>query len=69
PGCDRTVRHLQIDHIEPWRADGPTDTTNGQPECGFHNRLEEAGLIPHRQPDGTWTYHRPNNGGPITPAA
>ncbi|HSL57205.1 MAG TPA: DUF222 domain-containing protein, partial [Acidimicrobiales bacterium] len=69
PGCDRAVRHLQIDHVDPWRAGGPTDTTNGWPGCGYHNRLKEAGFIPHREPDGTWTYHRPNGGGPITAAA
>ncbi|HSM65302.1 MAG TPA: HNH endonuclease signature motif containing protein, partial [Ilumatobacteraceae bacterium] len=68
PGCDRAVRHLQIDHVERWSAGGPTDTDNGWPGCGFHNRLKEAGFIPHREPDGTWTYHRPNNGGPITPS-
>ena len=69
PGCDRAVRHLQIDHVDAWRKGGPTDTHNGQPRCGFHNRLKEAGFIPHREPDGTWTYHRPNGGGPITAAA
>ncbi|HSL59345.1 MAG TPA: DUF222 domain-containing protein, partial [Acidimicrobiales bacterium] len=53
PGCDRAVRHLQIDHVEAWRAGGPTDTANGWPGCGFHNRLKEAGFIPHREPDGT----------------
>ncbi|HSL56794.1 MAG TPA: DUF222 domain-containing protein, partial [Acidimicrobiales bacterium] len=68
PGCDRAVRHLQIDHVERWSAGGATDTDNGWPGCGFHNRLKEAGFIPHREPDGTWTYHRPNGGGPITPS-
>src|SRR6056297_2828783 len=69
PGCDRAVRHLQIDHIDPWRDGGATDTTNGWPGCGFHNRLKEAGFVPHRHPDGTWTHHRPHGGGPITTAA
>jgi hypothetical protein len=37
-GCGRTGRSLQADHIEEHADGGPTDCTNGQCLCGFHNR-------------------------------
>jgi hypothetical protein len=65
-GCDRPLRHLQVDHVHPWRSSGTTRPDNGQPLCGHHNRLKERGFTPHRHPDGTWTLHRPD-GTEITP--
>lgn len=37
-GCDRTGPRLQTDHIIEHQHGGPTDTDNGQPLCGTHNR-------------------------------
>ena len=37
-GCDRTGARLQTDHIVEHQHGGPTDTDNGQPLCGTHNR-------------------------------
>ena len=37
-GCDHTGRRLQIDHIIEAQHGGPTDTANGQPMDGPHNR-------------------------------
>jgi hypothetical protein len=38
PTCD-AVDHLQVDHIQPWSAGGPTVQANGRLACGYHNRL------------------------------
>ena len=37
-GCDRTGSLLQTDHVVEHQHGGPTDTANGQPLCGPHNR-------------------------------
>lgn len=37
-GCDRTGPRLQTDHIVEHQHGGATDTANGQPLCGTHNR-------------------------------
>ena len=36
--CDETGTHLQVDHIQPWAAGGPTIQDNGRLLCGHHNR-------------------------------
>jgi hypothetical protein len=69
PGCDGRGRCLQVDHRDPAGRGGPTDTSNSDAYCGFHNRIKERGFRPVRAPDGTWTIHRPDGEGPITPAA
>ncbi|MBK5224247.1 MAG: HNH endonuclease, partial [Acidimicrobiia bacterium] len=61
-------RRLQVDHHQPWRQAGATDTANSDMLCGHHNRLKEAGFRPVRGPDGTWALTRPD-GTPITPGA
>lgn len=68
PGCDAHGPGLQADHREPARRGGPTDVDNSEPLCGGHNRIKERGFRPERGPDGTLTIHRPDDGGPITPA-
>ncbi|HEX4903503.1 MAG TPA: DUF222 domain-containing protein [Acidimicrobiales bacterium] len=68
PGCDARGGNLQIDHREPVRRDGPTDVSNSDAYCGFHNRTKEHGFRPERRADGTWVIHRPHGGGPITPS-
>lgn len=65
-GCDGRGSNLQVDHRDPARRGGPTDTANSDAYCGFHNRIKERGFRPVRDPDGTWTIHRPD-GSPTTP--
>ena len=36
--CDLTADDCQVDHIQPYSADGPTIQANGRLACGFHNR-------------------------------
>ncbi|MCO8128767.1 HNH endonuclease [Acidimicrobiia bacterium EGI L10123] len=67
PGCDGRGRNLQVDHRDPACRGGPTNTDNSDAYCGFHNRTKEHGFRPVRHPDGTWTIHRPDDDGPITP--
>jgi hypothetical protein len=40
PYCTAPIRHL--DHIQPWRDDGPTTATNGQGLCERHSYTKEA---------------------------
>ncbi|WP_436793344.1 HNH endonuclease [Actinospongicola halichondriae] len=68
PGCDGRGGCLQVDHREPAARGGPTDIANSETLCGTHNRIKERGFRPVRDPDGSWTIHRPGTGGPITPA-
>jgi hypothetical protein len=67
PGCDGRGQNLQADHRDPACRGGPTNTDNSDAYCGFHNRTKEHGFRPVRDPDGTWTIHRPDDDGPITP--
>jgi hypothetical protein len=50
-GCDRTGSLLQTDHITEHQHGGPTDTANGQPLCGPHNRWK-TNHQGHPPPDG-----------------
>ena len=67
PGCDGRGWCLQADHRDPAAAGGPTDVSNCDFHCGFHNRLKERGFKPVQDTDGIWTMYRPD-GQPITPA-
>ncbi len=67
PGCDARGGCLQVDHREPAARGGPTDIANSDALCGSHNRIKERGFRPVRDRDGTWTIHRPDDAGPITP--
>lgn len=60
PGCDIPVRRCQIDHQHKWTHGGRTDAENGEPHCGHHNRLREAGFRAERQPNGTLNHYRPD---------
>jgi hypothetical protein len=40
PGCGAAIKHL--DHVQPWRDDGPTTFQNGQGLCARHNLNKEA---------------------------
>lgn len=67
-GCDGRGGCLQADHRDPAGRGGPTDVANSEAFCGFHNRIKERGFRPERGHDGEWVIHRPDGGGPITPA-
>jgi hypothetical protein len=36
--CDLPADQCQVDHIQPWAANGPTRQDNGRLACAFHNR-------------------------------
>jgi len=36
--CDVPAEHCEIDHVQPWAAEGLTTEDNGRVACGFHNR-------------------------------
>ena len=50
PGCGRTARSCDLDHITPWHHGGKTESTNLAPLCRLHHRLKTF---------GHWTYTRP----------
>lgn len=49
PGCDSPW--VEIDHIEPWLAGGPTDLKNLRPLCRFHHTLVTMGWTLVEEPD------------------
>jgi hypothetical protein len=55
PGCDRQVRHCQVDHNVAWMQHGATDPDNAAVMCGSHNRLKHRGRFrTFRRPNGEW---------------
>ena len=38
PFCDLPAEDCEVDHIEPYAADGLTIEQNGRPACTFHNQ-------------------------------
>lgn len=48
PTCD-TDDDLQVDHIQPFTAGGPTTVDNGRLACGYHNRLRHTHPPPARE--------------------
>jgi hypothetical protein len=50
PGCGRTARRCDLDHITPWHQGGKTETLNLAPLCRLHHRMKTH---------GNWTYERP----------
>jgi hypothetical protein len=49
PGCSRTARSCDLDHIVPWHQGGKTESSNLAPLCRLHHRLKTHGY---------WTYTR-----------
>ncbi len=60
PGCTVPARHCEVDHRHRWRHGGPTTPENGAPLCDRHQKLKERGFTDQQNPDGTWTWHRPD---------
>jgi hypothetical protein len=50
PGCGKTARRCDLDHITPWHQGGKTVSANLAPLCRLHHRLKTHGY---------WTYTRP----------
>ena len=48
--CDERGDHLQIDHVQPHAAGGPTTQDNGRVACGTHNRRRQRSRRPPRGP-------------------
>ncbi|MBD8218482.1 DUF222 domain-containing protein [Microbacterium sp. CFBP 13617] len=52
PGCARSARDCDIDHLTAWAEGGTTDADNLEPECRHHHRLRhESRWSPSRDPD------------------
>ncbi|GAA4707610.1 HNH endonuclease signature motif containing protein [Nocardioides conyzicola] len=49
PGCGRSARRCDLDHITPWHRGGATTSRNLAPLCRLHHRLKTHGF---------WTYRR-----------
>ena len=49
PGCARSARRCDLDHITAWAAGGATESWNLAPLCRLHHRLKTH---------GHWTYTR-----------
>ncbi|MEV8238610.1 DUF222 domain-containing protein [Microbacterium testaceum] len=51
PGCNRTARDCDLDHLTAWADGGTTDADNLEPECRHHHRLRhETGWTPTHDP-------------------
>lgn len=59
PGCNRTARDCDLDHLTAWADGGTTDADNLAPECRHHHRLRhETRWSPAHDPvtgDLRWT--------------
>ncbi|MDQ1122573.1 hypothetical protein QE412_001146 [Microbacterium trichothecenolyticum] len=52
PGCGRSARECDLDHLTAWAEGGVTDDDNLAPECRHHHRLRhETRWDPSRDPD------------------
>ncbi|MCJ1708028.1 HNH endonuclease signature motif containing protein [Microbacterium sp. VKM Ac-2923] len=52
PGCGRSARDYDLDHLSAWIDGGRTDDDNLAPECRHHHRLRhESRWHPSRDPD------------------
>ncbi len=51
PGCNRTARDCDLDHLTAWADGGSTDADNLAPECRHHHRLRhETRWTPRHDP-------------------
>ncbi|MDF2046970.1 DUF222 domain-containing protein [Microbacterium sp. Kw_RZR3] len=64
PGCNRTARDCDLDHLTAWADGGTTDADNLEPECRHHHRLRhETRWTPTRDPaTGQMSWHSPLGG-------
>jgi len=60
PGCRVPAAQCEADHVLPWANAGPTNSRNGGPKCGHHNRWAATGYTTRRDHNGHWHYYRPD---------
>ncbi len=60
PGCRVPAAQCEADHVLPWANAGPTNSINGGPQCGHHNRCKATGYRTWRDSKGHWHYYRPD---------
>ena len=66
PGCEQRGEFLQIDHLTPFngpaggRGGGETNTHNGGPMCGPHNRAKHGGRFTVKRDRTGWHHFRPD---------
>ena len=59
PGCHHSPR--EVDHVLPYSQAGPTNSRNGGPACGHHNRWRSRhGYTVRRGQHGHWHHYRPD---------
>ena len=52
PGCGRSARDCDLDHLHAWSEGGATDDDNLDPECRHHHRMRhETRWAASRDPD------------------
>ena len=67
-GCTVPAELCDIDHVHEHAKGGATDTINGDPACGGHNRQKNRGYTTVRDPrTGRVVHYRPD-GTPMKPA-
>jgi hypothetical protein len=59
-GCDVPTSRCEADHIHDHSKRGRTNSGNGAPLCGRHNRWKQKGFHVYRDPSGTWHTRRPD---------
>lgn len=60
PGCLRTARRCDLDHVHDWHLGGLTDADNLQPLCRRHHHAKhDAGWQPERLEDGSTEWLSP----------
>lgn len=60
PGCSKSARHTDVDHIQDWRSGGATSPENLQLLCRKHHNLKtHHGWTVTANPDGTLTWTSP----------
>jgi hypothetical protein len=60
PGCARSSRSCELDHVLDWAKGGTTSADNLGPECGRHHHLKhDCGWTLRRQSDGTYVWGSP----------
>ena len=60
PGCQRSARTCDIDHLQDWNHGGVTSATNNHPLCPHHHKMKhDSGWTIHRLDDGTYVWTAP----------
>ena len=60
PGCTVHSEFAEVDHLHEHAKGGSTDTVNGDPACGGHNRDKSRGFTTVRDRMGRVIHYRPD---------